>query len=72
MRMLVLSAAIAATVMGALPASAEVVLRAGDAAVVVGHEHDRDWRRHHAECRDVRVRARMPDGRVVVRVRHTC
>ncbi|MFZ0844830.1 MAG: hypothetical protein WAM62_03500 [Pseudolabrys sp.] len=76
MRLLVLSAAIGAVVLGALPASAEVVLRAGDAAVVVGHEHDHDhdrnWRRHHADCRDVRVRTRMPDGRVVVRVRHTC
>jgi hypothetical protein len=72
MRLLVLSAAIAAVVLGALPASAEVVVRAGDAAVVVGQKHDSNWRHHHADCRDVRVRTRLPNGRFVMRVRHTC
>lgn len=72
MRLLVLSTAIAAVVLGALPASAEVVVRAGDAAVVVGHGHDRNWRNHHADCRDVRVRTRLPNGRVIFKIRHTC
>jgi len=74
MRLLVLSAAIAATVLGAVPASAEIVVREGGAATAVGHDrdHDRNWRHHHADCRDVRVRTRGADGRVVFRMRHPC
>jgi hypothetical protein len=74
MRLLVLSAAIAATVLGVLPASAEIVVREGGTGVVVSdHDrgHDRDWRRHHADCRDVRVRTRE-NGHVVFKMRHTC
>ena len=54
MRLFVLSAAIAATVLGALPTAAEVVVRAGEGGVAI-HERDRDnyhhnnWRHHHAE-----------------------
>ncbi len=75
MRLLVLSAAIAATVLGALPASAEVVVREGGAKIVVGgRDHDRDdnWRRHHhRRCHEVTVRKHMGD-RVVVRTRQVC
>ena len=80
MRLLVLSAAIAATVLGVLPASAEVVIRAGEGGVGV-HERDGDrdrdrnrgeWRRHHADCREVRVRTRLDNGRVIFKTRRTC
>jgi hypothetical protein len=73
MRLLILSAAIAATVLGALPASAEVVIRAGEGGVAVGERHhDEGWRRSHAECRTVRERIETPSGRIVVKTRRTC
>jgi len=80
MRSFVLSAAIVATILGALPASAEVVIRAGEGGVAV-HERDGDrndmrhsegWRRHHAECRTVRERIETPSGRVIYKTRSTC
>jgi hypothetical protein len=72
MRLLVLSAAIAATVLGALPASAEVVVREGGSKIVVGgRDHDNDMRRHHRRCHQVTVRKHMGD-RVVVRTRQVC
>ena len=80
MRLLVLGAAVAATIMGALPASAEVVIRTGEGGVAV-HERDGDrdgmrhregWRRHHAECRTVRERIETPSGRVIFKTRRTC
>ena len=77
MRLFVLSAAIAATVLGALPTAAEVVVRAGEGGVAI-HERDRDnyhhnnWRHHHAECREVRVRTRLDNGRMIYKTRRTC
>jgi hypothetical protein len=86
MRLLVLSAAIAATVLGVLPASAEVVVRAGEGGVAV-HEHDGDrdrhhegwrhhraegWRHHRAECTVVREKVTTPSGRVIFKTRSTC
>lgn len=75
MRLLVLSAAIATTVIGVLPASAEVVIRAGEGGVAV-HErddvrHDNNWRNHRAECRETRVRTRE-NGHIVFRTRRSC
>jgi len=82
-RLLVLSAAIAATVLGALPAAAEIVIRAGEAGVAI-HERDSDgyrhrdyhhrkeWRRHHVKCRTVRERIETPSGRIIVKTRRTC
>jgi hypothetical protein len=81
MKKLILCAAIAATVMGALPASAQVVIRErGDATVVVrdrdgdrdGLRHRSDWRRHHADCRVVKVRTRLGNGDVVIKTRRMC
>jgi hypothetical protein len=75
MRLLVLSAAIAATVMGALPASAEVVIRADEGGAAVherdGVRHDNNWRNHRAECREMRVRTRE-NGHIVFRTRSSC
>ena len=76
MRLLVLSVAIAATVLGALPASAEVVIRERGDAVVVRENADRGrhegWRKHHADCREVRVRTRLSNGTVIFKTRRVC
>lgn len=81
MRILVLSAAIAATVLGALPASAQIVIQErGDRdRVVVRHDNGRqegsrhrDWRRDRAECRIVRVKTRLPNGNVIIKTRRSC
>lgn len=90
MKFLVMSAVIAATVIGALPASAQVVVqeRMGDRSerVVVREHSDRGrhegwrhetrrhdgWRRHHADCRVVRVKTRLPNGNVIIKTRRSC
>jgi hypothetical protein len=78
MRLLILSAAIAATVTGALPASAEVVIRAGESGVAVregdrdGVRHREDWRHDRAECRVVREKITTSSGRVIVKTRREC
>jgi len=83
MRLLVLSAAIAATVLGALPASAQIVIqeRSDRDRVVVrehsdrgrheGRRHD-NWRRSHADCGVTRVKTRLPNGNVIIKTRRSC
>jgi hypothetical protein len=51
------------------------MMRDRDDGVVVRHmdrDHDRDWRRHHADCRVVRVRTRLANGNVIIRTRRSC
>jgi hypothetical protein len=83
MRLLILSAAIAATVLGALPASAQVVVQErGERDRVIVREHsDRGreegrrhdgWRRAHNDCRVVRVKTRLPNGNVIIKTRRSC
>lgn len=81
MRLLVLGAVLAATVMGALPASAQIVIQErGDRdRVVVRHDNGRhegwrhrSWRRDHADCRVVRVKTRLPNGNVIIKTRRSC
>lgn len=72
MKIAILGAVIAATVIGALPASAEVVIRAGGNGVGVHERHNGDWRRHHAECRVVKTRTVTPGGRVIIKTRRSC
>lgn len=83
MKIAIMGAIIAATVISALPASAETVIRAGENGVVVGERHNdswrhreyrhhREWRRHRAECRTIRSRTVTPSGRVIIRTRSTC
>jgi hypothetical protein len=81
MKILILSAAIAATVIGALPASAQVVIREGGSRVTVREHYDNGrhegwrhegWRRHHADCRVVRVKTRLPNGNVIIKTRRSC
>jgi len=81
MKFIALSVAALATVLTVLPASAQVEIRErGDSARVTindgRHEGREDrnegWRRHHADCRVVKVRRTLPSGRVVVTTRRTC
>jgi hypothetical protein len=73
MKFAILGAVIAATVLGALPASAEVVVRAGGNGIAVGERHHNEgWRNHHAECRTVRTRTVTPSGRVIIKTRRSC
>lgn len=71
-----IGAVIAATVIGSLPASAQVVIRdRGDRVVVRKHVdrgHHYGWRNHHADCRVVKVRTRLPNGNVIIKTRRTC
>jgi len=70
MKKFVLAAAAGALALTvAVPAMAEVVVR--DRGAVVIH-NDRDWHRHHAECRVVKVRKHLPNGNVIVKTRRSC
>ena len=86
MRHILLTAAIGATLLSAVPALADsVTIHAGDNGVAVraggGYHHrtyrhhdyySTGWRRHYAGCRTVRVRTILPSGNVVVKTRRTC
>ena len=74
MRMVVVAAAVATIVAGAIPASAQVVVRDRDA---VAHRHvDRGhhygWYKHRADCRVAKVRTRLPNGNVIIKTRRSC
>ena len=86
MRKLLISAAAAATLFAAGPATAQILdFHAPGVGVQIGpdrpyHRHWRD-RAHDGyyhygwadrPCRTVTVRERMPDGRVIVRTRERC
>lgn len=70
MKMVVLCAAAAATLATAIPVSAQVVVRDRDDVII--RDRDRRWHRHHAECRTVRVRTRLPNGNVIIKTRRSC
>ncbi|MFY9602349.1 MAG: hypothetical protein WB540_01385 [Pseudolabrys sp.] len=75
MRMVVLGAAVGAMLIGAVPVSAQVVVHDRDDVVVREHVdrgHHYGWYRHHAECRAVRVKTRLPNGNVIVKTRRDC
>ena len=81
MKLLVLGAVIGAMVVGTLPVSAQVVIREGDRdrdrdRVVVREHVDNGrhegWRRHHADCKVVKVRTHLPNGNVIIKTRRTC
>ena len=79
MKLLLIGAAIGATLLCALPAAAQVVVRTPGVGVVVGdgdrdgyRHRDRSWRRHRAECRTVRTRTRLPNGNVIIKTRRVC
>ena len=75
MRMAVLCAAAGMALVSAATASAQVVVRDRDDVVVrehVNRGHHYGWYRHHAECRTVKVRTRLPNGDVIVKTRRSC
>jgi hypothetical protein len=75
MRLVVIGAAVGALLVGAGVASAEVVIRDRDNVRVrehFDHGHHYGWYRHHAECRTVRVKTRLPNGNVIIKTRHEC
>ena len=79
MKFAIMGAVIAATVIGALPASAEVLVRAGGNGIAVQERHHgweqgrhRGWRNHHAECRTIRSRTVTSSGRVITKTRRSC
>jgi hypothetical protein len=75
MRMVVLCAAVGMALASVVPASAQVVIRDRNDVVVREHVdrgHHYGWYRHHAECRVVKVRTRLPNGDVIVKTRRSC
>jgi hypothetical protein len=76
MKFIVLSAAVAATLAGTSFASAQVVARDREDVIIRDHEHGgnrhRGGYRDHAECRTMRVRTLLPNGKVVLKTRLTC
>ncbi len=71
MKLAIVGVLLGATVLGAIPASAEIVDRDRD-AVVVREGHHYGWRHHYAGCRVVKVRTTLPNGNVLVKTRRTC
>jgi hypothetical protein len=66
MKTLILAAAVGALALTAIvPAQAEVVVKEGHGAVVI-------HKRHHADCRVVKVKKHLPNGNVIVKTRRSC
>ena len=74
MRMVILGAAVGAVLVGAAPVSAQVVVHDRDVGVRehIDDGHHYGWRHHHAECRVVHVKTRLPNGNVIVKTRRDC
>ena len=76
MKSVVLGAAVAATLTAAVPASAQVAVRDREDVIIRDHEHGwnrhRSWYRDRAECRTMRVRTHLPNGKVVIKTRRSC
>lgn len=83
MKLAIMGAVFAATIISALPASAQVVVRTDSNGVVVSQRHNddwrrrenmrhREWRRHRADCRTIRTRIVTPSGRVIIKTRRSC
>lgn len=85
MKLLVIGAVLGATLLGALPAMAQMTVRAGPNGVVVrdsgdrgynrGYDRDRSryrYRSHRASCRTVTTRRHRANGSVVVTTRRVC
>ena len=76
MESVVLGAAVAATLAAAVPVSAQVAVRDREDVIIRDHEHGwnrhRSWYRDRAECRTMRVRTQLPDGKIVIKTRRSC
>ena len=66
MKTFILAAAVGALALATVaPVQAEVVVRERAGAVVI-------HKRHHAECRVVKVKKHLPNGNVIVKTRRSC
>jgi Ni/Co efflux regulator RcnB len=76
MKSIVLGAALAVTLTATAPASAQVTVRDREDVIIRDHEHGwnrhRSWYRDRAECRTMRVRTHLPNGKVVIKVKRSC
>jgi len=76
MKSVVLGAAVAVTLTAAVPASPQVTVRDREDAIIRDHEHGRNrhrsWYGEHAECRTMRVRTQLPNGKLVIKTRRSC
>jgi hypothetical protein len=66
----------AVALVNTIPTSAQVAVRERDDVIIRDHDRGwhrhRGWYRHHAECRTVRVRKHLPNGKVIIRTRRSC
>ena len=62
--------------LGAVPEVPRELLSMIATTSVVHRHHDRGhhygWYKHHAECRTVRVRTKLPNGNVIIETRRSC
>lgn len=77
MKSVVLGAAVAVTLTATVPASAhQVTVRDREEVIIRDHEHGwnrhRSWYRDRAECRTMRVRTHLPNGKVVIKRKRSC
>jgi Ni/Co efflux regulator RcnB len=76
MKSVVLGAAVAATLTAPVPAPAQAAVRDREDVIIRDHEHGwnrhRSWYRDRAECRTMRVRRQLPNGKVVIKTRRSC
>lgn len=76
MKSVVLGAAVAVTLTAIVPASAQVTVRDREDVIIRDHEHGwnrhRSWYRDRAECRTMRARTHLPNGKVVIKIRRSC
>jgi hypothetical protein len=76
MKALMICAAAGALLAGALPASAEVVVREGGVVVRTDNHHRAGYHhvyhRSYASCRVIKVKTRRANGTVVIRTRRVC
>lgn len=75
MKSVVLGAAVAVTLTAAVPASPQVTVRDREDVIIRDYEHGwnrhRSWYRERAECRTMRVRTDLPNGKVVIKTRRS-
>ncbi|HET7804721.1 MAG TPA: hypothetical protein VFL53_10800 [Pseudolabrys sp.] len=76
MKSVVLGAAVAAMFTATNPATAQTAVRDREDVIIRDHEHGwngrRSWYRDRAECRTMRVRTHLPNGKVVLKTRRSC
>lgn len=77
MKGLILGATALATVLLAVPASAQVGVRVGEEGVGVrigdgDHHRHHGWQRSHAECRVVKVQKTRPNGTTITTTKREC